>query len=201
MPAVYARALLLLMLTGCRASEITGLRRGAVDLESGKVEIVAGKTKKAKRDLPLGLAARALLINAVAALPKGGDGGAHLFTMPRGHLMGKTASRTRAAGAIDARDLSKSARRLVMALGHKRWTPHDFRRTLVTRLHEEGIDDGVVRRIAGHVGGDVHAATYDRSRQLDKVRAALTEYERYILKCADDSVEPAIDDVVLLHGR
>ena len=34
MPLVYARVLGLLILTGARASEITGLRRSAVDLKS-----------------------------------------------------------------------------------------------------------------------------------------------------------------------
>ena len=34
MPGVYARVLSALALTGCRASEITGLQRGSVDIEA-----------------------------------------------------------------------------------------------------------------------------------------------------------------------
>ena len=61
MPGVYARVLVLLVLTGCRASEITGLRRGAVDLEAGTLAIVKGKTAASRRVLPLSAAARVLV--------------------------------------------------------------------------------------------------------------------------------------------
>ena len=53
---------------------------------------------------------------------------------------------------------------LVKRLGHKRWTPHDLRRILTTGLHELGVDGDVARRIAGHVGPDIHASVYDRSK-------------------------------------
>jgi integrase len=187
MPIVYPRVLALLAVTGCRASEITGLRRKSVDLDNGTIEIVAGKTAASNRILPVGPTARALLVKAIEAMGESPAPDALLFPMPR------------AGGVIDSYDISKAARVLVADLKHRRWTPHDLRRTLVTQAHELGIDGDVVRRIAGHVGVDVHAAVYDRSRQLDKVRDALAQYEAFVLACAA-GVEQKESNVVSLRA-
>jgi integrase len=171
MPLAYARVLALLMLTGARASEITSLRRGAVDLGGGSITIESGKTAASRRVLPLPATARPLLASTIEDIDTDAPG-ALLFPMPR------------ARGQIPSLDISKAARVLVERLGHKRWTPHDLRRTLITGLHELDVDGDVARRVAGHVGPDIHASVYDRSRQLDKVRDALTAYEGFVLKCA-----------------
>jgi integrase len=170
MPLAYARVLGLLMLTGARASEITGLRRSAVDLDAGSITIVAGKTAASRRVLPVGPSARALLAATVESVGNAPD--ALLFPMPR------------ARGLIPSLDISKAARSLVERLRHTRWTPHDLRRTLVTQLYELGVDGDVTRRIAGLVGADVHSTVYDRSRQIEKMRSALAEYESFIFSCA-----------------
>ena len=176
MQDVYARVLQLLALTGCRASEITGLQRCHVDLENGTIEIVKGKTISSKRMLPLGPVGRTLLVSAIEAMGEAGakgDSTAHVFPMPR------------TGGLLPSNDISKAARRLVADLEHKPWTPHDLRRTLITHLHEAGFDGDVARRIAGHAGVDVHAMVYDRSRQRDKMRDALEQYEKFVLASAE----------------
>jgi integrase len=186
MPLAYASVLGLLMLTGARASEITGLKRSAVDLDAGSITIVAGKTTASRRVLPLPATARALLAATVESVGDAPD--ALLFPMPR------------AQGVIPSLDISKAARALVERLGHRRWTPHDLRRTLVTQLYELGVDGDVTRRIAGHVGNDAHSSVYDRSRQLEKMRSALAEYERLVLNCAAKLEKISENNVVALRA-
>ena len=103
-------------------------------------------------------------------------------------------------GATSLLDISKAARSLVGRLGHTRWTPHDLRRTLVTQLYELGVDGDVARRISGHVGTDVHSSVYDRSRQLDKMRAALVEYEGFIFSCTAKLEKLSENNVIALRA-
>ncbi|MEJ1938499.1 hypothetical protein WDZ92_50540, partial [Nostoc sp. NIES-2111] len=64
--------------------------------------------------------------------------------------------------------------------GHARWTPHDLRRTLVTAMHEADVDEGLIRKIVGHVAPDVHGRTYNKATKLDAMRQALTQYEEHV---------------------
>jgi integrase len=185
MPGVYARVLSLLALTGCRCSEITSLRRDAVDLEASTLTVVKGKTAASRRALPLSAAARVLLVEACGGAS---DTDALLFT------------KSRATKQIPSEDISKACRGLVKRLGHKGWTPHDLRRTVTTELHELGVDYGVVKRITGHVGADVHASVYDRSRQTEKMRAAMELLERQVLACAAKVEKPKENNVVALRA-
>ena len=190
-PPSFARVLTALLLTGCRASEITNLRRGAFDPNAGTIEIEGGKTDASRRKLPIGPMALAVLAEAMNAAPEAGttDDAANptdamLFPAPR------------SKDIIGSSEISKAARTLVAKLGHKSWTPHDLRRSLVTQLHEAGVDEGIVRRIAGHVGSDVHASTYDRSRQLEKIRDAFLVYEQFVRDCIQKAHEKQCDNVV-----
>jgi integrase len=187
MPLPYARVLALLMLTGARASEITSLRRRAVDLDGGSLTIEAGKTAASKRVLTLPATARALLASTIESMDTDAPD-ALLFLMPR------------ARHEIPSLDISKAARVLVGRLGHARWTPHDLRRTLITGLHELGVDGDVARRVAGHVGPDIHASVYDQSRQLDKVRDALAAYEGFVLNCVAKVGKSSESNVVALRA-
>ena len=185
-----ARVLALLMLTGTRASEITSLRRGAVDLDGGSLTIGAGKTAASKRVLPLPATARALLASTTESMDTDAPD-ALLFPMPRarGGIPGYRCIRK-----------ARTRRTIGRALGAWRWTPHDLRRTLITGLHELGVDGDVTRRVAGHVGPDIHASVYDRSRQLDKVRDALTAYEGFVLNCAAKVGKSSESNVVALRA-
>jgi integrase len=64
------------------------------------------------------------------------------------------------------------------------WTPHDFRRSLSTALHERfKVAPHVVETILGHVSGHKAgvAGTYNRSRYLDERRCALDLWARHIM--------------------
>jgi integrase len=116
------------------------------------------------------------------------DGDALLFLKPR------------ARKQIPSEDISKACRALVKRLGHKNWTPHDLRRSATTELHELGVDYGVVQRITGHVGADVHASVYDRSKQTEKMCAALELLERRILACGAKVGKLSENNVVALRA-
>ena len=173
MPAVYSDILSLLTLTGARMSEIASLRRCDVDLSSGLVKLAeyGGKTDDAKRTLPVGPTARAMLTRLVeAASDRGAD--APLWLSPTGC-------------ALDTHAVDRACRALVERLGCDAFTPHDLRRSLVTHLHEsDNFAEGVIRRLAGHKARDVHDVVYNRAEKIERVRAALEWYERHVLACA-----------------
>ena len=187
-PLAYSRILALLVLTGCRVSEITGLRIENVDLAAGSIAIAKGKTKDATRVLSLGSTARVLLAGAVEAA-KGRLPGEHLFSAPRSD------------GPVDPHDISKAARALVADLGQQPWTPHDLRRSLVSQLHEMGFQEGIVRKLVGHTAKNVHDAVYDRSQQLEKIWDALTQYENYVSACAAETEKASESNVVALRAK
>jgi integrase len=66
--------------------------------------------------------------------------------------------------------LSKS-----MPEGTERWTLHDLRRTVATRLHEAGTDALVVEDLLGHLSGvrSGVAGIYNRAGTLERKREAL----------------------------
>ncbi len=182
-PAPYSKILALLALTGCRVSEITDLRRENVDLDSGSVTIAKGKTKDAARVLPVGPTARAMLAKLVESADKSG----RLFSAPEG-------------GAVEVQAVSKAVRRLCAKLRQPRWTPHDLRRTLISELHEAGIGEGIVRRLAGHTAKDVHDAVYDRSKRLESIKSALAHYESHVLACAAAVKQSDESNVIALRA-
>ena len=187
--AVYSDVLSLLVLTGCRVSEIALLRQGDVDLSTGLIRLAerGGKTANAKRILLVGPTARALLSRLVDAAGQAAD--APLFLSPAG-------------GAFDPHEVSKAARGLVRRLGCDGFTPHDFRRTLITHLHEADFNEGIIRRLSGHKARDVYDAVYNRAERLERVRAALEWYERHVLACAAkvDAETVAESNVVALRA-
>jgi integrase len=189
MPRVYADILSLLMLTGARMSEIASLRACDVDLSTSAVKLAeyGGKTADAKRALPIGPAARALLARLV------GDASdrpatAPLFLSPTGC-------------ALDTHAVDRACRALVERLGCASFTPHDLRRSLVTHLHEsDSFAEGVIRRVAGHKARDVHDAVYNRAEKLERVRAALEWYERHVLACAEKAEKSSDSNVIALRA-
>jgi integrase len=183
-PRVYADIMSLLMLTGARMSEIASLRSCDLDLSAGVVKLAeyGGKTADARRALPIGPAARAILARLVDdARPAS----APLFLSPTGC-------------ALDTHAVDRACRALVERLGCASFTPHDLRRSLVTHLHEsDSFAEGVI-----HKARDVHDAVYNRAEKLERVRAALAWYEGHVLACAAkvDAETAAESNVVALRA-
>ncbi len=182
---VYARILMLLALTGCRCSEITGLRFCDIDRKAGFITIRGGKTEASNRTIPLPALARTILEEQLAGV-KAGSPEALAFPSPR------------AGSVLPSNEISRAARVIVKALGHTSWTPHDLRRTLATILAEAGVSGDVARRITGHIPTDVHGAVYDRAMRYEDMREALGVMERWITVAATE-VAGAAGNVVHLR--
>ncbi len=135
---VRDRALLeLLYSTGCRVSEVAGLRLSDVDLAKGSAR-VTGKGRK-ERVVFLADSARAAL---AAWLPfrraKAGTDVPWLFVNARG-------------GRLTTRGIAWLLDRRVAMLGlGKRISPHAFRHSFATHLVGRGADVRVVQELLGH---------------------------------------------------
>lgn len=188
---VHARILQLLALTGCRCSEITGLKLNDIDLDGGVLTITGGKTQSSNRSLPLPPAARAV-IEAQIAMPRE-DGQELVFPSPR------------AGSVIPSNEISRSARDLVKLMKHQPWTPHDLRRTAITVMADKGIDGDIRRRVTGHQAADIHGRIYDRAQRIEDMRKALLEVERWYaaaaVKAASDAERVNIVPISKAKGK
>lgn len=174
----------LLVLTGQRREEVTGMRWPEVDLSAALWTIPKERTK-AKREhrVPLSTAAVAIL----EAAPRFADCD---FVFPATHRKSgyqgwvKAAQRLKGAAALE-----------------QEWTLHDLRRTFATRMGEDlDIDEGLIARILNHsprarLG---ITATYERSGREAAMRAALEAWSAYVdgLLCE----RPAASNIVPMRG-
>jgi integrase/recombinase XerC len=147
----------LLLMTGIRLSELTGLDRSAVDLESGVIRVL-GKGRK-ERLVPLNRAARAALQRWLAEGPRPAEGCAAVFLNRRG-------------GRISPRTVQYLVRRAVRRLGlDPRLSPHKLRHTFATTLYAEATDLRDIQELLGHAN-IASTAVYTHTN-VDKVRAAV----------------------------
>jgi integrase len=158
----YGRILRLAILLGARRAEIGGMRWGEIDPDAAIWTLPATRSKNGEaHELPLLPMALAI----IRSVPR---------RVTRDHLFGARSER-----GFCAWDKCKQA--LDARVGFSDWTPHDFRRTLSTRLHDLGVAPHVVEQILNHqshrgaVGG-----VYNRSRYAREVRAALALWEDHI---------------------
>ncbi|MGI8812107.1 MAG: tyrosine-type recombinase/integrase [Pyrinomonadaceae bacterium] len=115
--------------TGLRQNDILGLSKFSVDLDTGMIRLVQGKTKRIV-EIPINEDARRIIEK------RWKRPGALLFPSPR---TGKQANYVRRA-------ITGACRRAKI----DRLTIRDLRRTFGTRLHEFGFDDSTVAQLLGH---------------------------------------------------
>jgi len=135
--AARDRALLeTLYSTGCRASELVGLREDDLDLSGGTARL-RGKGKK-ERIAALGDPAVRALRDYLAEKRARGSGEAALFVNLRG-------------GPLTDRSLRRIlARRVLLAGVAGRVTPHTLRHSFATHLLDRGADLRFVQEMLGH---------------------------------------------------
>lgn len=154
----YGAIIRLLMLTGCRAAEIGGLRWDEV--VDGTIVIPPARTKNGRQHIvALAPAAQTIL----AALPRH-----DVFVF--GYRAGRPFSGwSKSKRALDQR-IAESGFEFTEA-----WTPHDLRRTLVTRLSDAGVPPHVCDELLNHVSAHKHGVrgVYNRSSYLNERREAL----------------------------
>ncbi len=151
--------LAMMLLAGLRRAEVVGVAVADYLPRRGRLIIQQGKGNR-QRDLVLNAKTR----KAVMAWLKvrGREKGALFCPVARG-------------GTVQDRYLSTQAiyqivKQRAVEAGIGECTPHDLRRTFVTRLLEEGIDINTARQLAGHQ--DVSTTVrYDRRGEQVGVRA------------------------------
>lgn len=145
---------------GLRAGELVSLERR--DYDNGILTVRQGKGRKYRE-----IHVAAAVDKAIRAWLKASgakEAGDALFN--RVQRNGKGVSH-----ALTTTGLTGILEQLQHAAGIARFTPHDMRRTFITRLLEQGVDINTVRQLAGH--SDVSTTTrYDYRGESMKVNAS-----------------------------
>lgn len=145
--------------TGLRAGELVKLERG--DYYNGILTVRQGKGRK-YREIHVADA----VDKAIRAWLKVSADEADSALFMRIHRSGKVASQP-----LTTTGLTGILAELQQTTGIARFTPHDMRRTFITRLLEQGVDINTVRQLAGH--SDISTTTgYDCRGEGMKIRAS-----------------------------
>ena len=172
----FAGVIRLLILTGQRVSEITGLRWSEIDLDARTITKDGSQTKNGKAHVTH------LSDAAISALPERGQSDL-VFTMN---------------GKKPVSAVSKAKAKLDAALpdDFKQWNLHDLRTALATALAGAGHAEGVVDRILNHT------ASGSAPSQVSRVyiRASLLPERARALDAWAVMVTGEAAKVVKLHG-
>ncbi|KFF64448.1 tyrosine-type recombinase/integrase [Pectobacterium brasiliense] len=145
--------------TGLRAGELVKLERR--DYDNGILTVRQGKGRK-YREIHVADA----VDKAICAWMKVSAGGADSALFSRIQRNGKVASQP-----LTTTGVTGILKQLQQASGIARFTPHDMRRTFITRLLEQGVDINTVRQLAGH--SDISTTTrYDCRGESMKISAS-----------------------------
>lgn len=145
--------------TGLRAGELVKLERR--DYDNGILTVRQGKGRK-YREIHVADA----VDKAIRAWLKVNANEAENALFCRIQRNGKAASQS-----LTTTGLTGILAELQMTSGIARFTPHDMRRTFITRLLEQGVDINTVRQLAGHT--DISTtASYDHRGDEAKIMAS-----------------------------
>lgn len=151
----------LLMMTGQRRSEVSGMRWSELNLDEGIWEIPASRVKNARLHIvPLPVQAVAILRSLHRFLDSD-----FVFT---------TTGRTAISGFGRLKDRIETA----MPENTQDWRFHDFRRTASTGMAKIGVMPHVIDAVTNHKSGVVSGvgATYNRYTYLNEKREALGQW-------------------------
>lgn len=183
MPASYAAALRLQLLTGSRPGEAVGLAWDELDLEADEWNLPRARSKNGREHLlPLTPTLRGI-IDAQAvrwtreqaareAAGKPARSTVYVFPALRG---GRYTDRCRAL-MLDAGLASFAKAKHKLA----RFTPHDLRRTAETLMAAAGVDREVRDRVLNHVDSSVGGKHYNKHDFKAEKLAALQALERIV---------------------
>jgi integrase len=167
----------LMFFTGCRISEISGLRREEIvrglDPSHNDGELwIPGTRRKARKKhedklflhVPLAHGAVEILRQIALHLPVGSK-----------HIFGKGAA-TRLRGKIDERikDAGKTP--------PPDWHPHDIRRTFRSRLSQlkPSIPEHIKEKLVGHLEKDKNKSVYDQYEYWGELTEAIDKWEHHL---------------------
>jgi integrase len=169
----FAVMVKLLLLTGQRRSEASGMRWDELDVDKRVWTIPAARCKNGRQhSVPLSRQAWELIV----ARPRNGE-------------------RVLNVGSLAHRKLKLDA----VAQIPTRWTLHDLRRTAATGMAEIGVQPHVIESVINHVGGHKAgvAGIYNRFHYGEEKRAALQQWADRI----DEIVAPAMKENIVRLSR
>jgi integrase len=192
----YGALVQMLLLTGCRVSEVGVARWREFDLKRDKLWSIPAERFKmnAVHRVPL----TDKMIELLGSLPHWAAGDALFTTNGAKPFNGFSTSK---------RLLDRRALRLWRAIGRNRgidrrhavmepWCLHDLRRTVRTRLAALRIPDTIAELVIGHAKKGL-ARVYDQHQYLDEMREALKEWNAALMAI----VFPPPPNVVALKTR
>ncbi len=145
---------------GLRRAEIAKLNLVDLNLEEGKIRVLAGKGQKDRLSY---LGDWALKILAGWVKVRGEESGPFFYQTNK---VGKLKPL-----AISDEAVMRVLKKRVLQAGIESCSPHDFRRTFVSELLDAGADISTVQKLAGHA--DISTtARYDRRGEVAKKKAA-----------------------------
>jgi integrase len=158
----YGTIIKLLALTGCRVSEIAGLRWSEVDTDLGVICLPPSRTKNGRpHEIPLSGTIHDLL----SQQPRQGSRDQIFGRGPNGFI-----------------GMGKAKRLLDQQISVSDWRHHDLRRTAATRLADIGIPPHIVEQILNHQSGHRAgvAGVYNKSLYRNEVAHALARWDQHI---------------------
>jgi integrase len=159
----YGRIVRLLILLAARRAAVGGMSWPEFDLERGLWTLPAARSKNGKaHTLPL----MPIALDIIKRVPR---------LVARDQLFG-----TRSNDGFTGWDDQKES--LDARSGVVRWTLHDIRRSVATRMADIGVMPHIIETVLGHVGGHKGgvAGIYNRSSYEREVRNALALWEDHV---------------------
>jgi integrase len=177
----FAKVFRLLLLTGCRLREISGMRWTELQEQENELHLPGARTKNKK---PHVVPLSPLALSIINAMPRI-EGCPYVFT---------TNDRTPISG------WSKIKRELDAAMGNPEpWRLHDLRHTAATGMNKLGIRPDVIELAVNHISGSRGGLVgrYNHDAMMPERKAALLRWSQHISGLV--SGKPA--KVVRLHSR
>ncbi|HWR34650.1 MAG TPA: site-specific integrase [Clostridia bacterium] len=147
-PQPWRDAAIIIRGTGMRPGEVFALRWENIHLNGtgGLIQVTEGKTKAARRMLPMVPAVYVAMSNRYISAGKPEEGWVFPATSIEGHLNKDTAKDQHKRGLDRANAKAKASREKEI----KAFPPYVLRHTALTQLAEAGCDVFTLARIAGH---------------------------------------------------
>jgi integrase len=167
----YSIVIRLLMLTGQRVSEVTGLRWSEIDFDRGVISLPGERTKNGRpHEVPISKTVRALL---AAQARRASNGRELVFGEGAGPFSGL--SRCKAT-------LDQDIARLRGGKPLPAWVHHDLRRSFVSGAAALGVSLPVIEKIVNHVSGSFAGivSVYQKHDFAGEKRAALELWDQHI---------------------
>jgi integrase len=180
----------LLVLTGQRLTEVSGMRWDEFDLEKKLWTLPAERVKNGERhEVPLSDAAIAIL----TALPRIKTTKGVVFTTRRdAAVSGFSRAKDRLDAGIAAAVTDGPP------VGH--WTFHDLRRTMASGMARLGIQLPVIEKVLNHTSGTFRGVVgvYQRHSFSDEKRKALDSWASFVQSLV---LSQSLENIVSIRGR